>query len=612
MKYLGQKISHIQEKKGSIHPAFAYLAVFMLIASIFGLRDVILTPILVSLLEIEGLARWLTTVYWVGLILSTGFLGLYLLQNPLRFQFSANLMDVGLWLLLASPFLYLTITRRLILDFWLDEMMSIVRHIQPSVRNAVFWYPIPNNHVFANLISGIYLQLIGLREMHTILENPIILRLPFFVSGVLTILVLAYLTHTYFGKWAGRIAVVLLCTTIPYLNFVVQVRGYSFSLLFASLMILLFLQYKDNPARWKAFGFAGLSCLMFYTIPSNLFFLLAILGFLSVVAIIQWRKDSSYQISLDREHFILFSPTLTLILMIVGGVLLSLLFYLPIFEQVFDNQYVVSEGFLKGTVFIDAFPSTIKYFLSGRFWIFLVAWFAVLLGWFKAVRERNERYMSLVHLSFFVFMLPFVISFIRGDNPFERTFLVVLPAYILVAVLGLHSLLQWIQQVFVTHKWVTPMLFTIFYFSTNGIFLATYQKIANEIYTNLEEQKIDRIEFYDNRLWASHFLDHYQVLPILEAVRGPNKTLPVLLDDDDTRYDWVITMYFEAYRYPLQLFQGPEQISVPEAYLIVSYPDRSLKDIMIQYPDTVCHSVTQELSVYRVLRCRFLPAKNTW
>ena len=606
MKFSRQRMLDIYEhvKKSTIHPTFMHLAVVVFVVSIFGLRNVIFTPLLVSISGLENLAQWLSPLYWLGLILSIVLMYFYFIKKPIRVQISVTLKDIGVWLLLTFPFLYLTFTQRLSLDFWLDEVISIVRHIQPSVKSVVLNYPAPNNHIFSNLISNIYLQLVGYQDMLTILASPIVLRIPFLISGVFSILVLAYLAHIYLGKWAGYIVVVLFSTSIPFLNFIVQVRGYSFTLLFSSLILLLVLQFKDNPQCWKAFTIAFLSLLLFYTIPSNVYYILGLTGFFGISGVLEWYKDTSHQISFDRKHFVFINPALTLMLMLVGGLALGTLLYIPVIKQVIGNDYVTSKGYFKGMVFDDTFFEVIEHFISGRFWIFITAWVGVFLSWIKALRGRNKQHLTLIYLALSVFFLTFIISYIRGDDPGERVFLVVLPIFILLAAFGLHSILRWTKR-FSTHSWLMYLLFAFLYLSANSIFLSTYRSIKDEIYLNLKEQKFDYVEYHDNRMWASHFLEYYQVLPSIEVVGNSSENLPVFLDADNTRYEWVIEEYLKSYGYPFQLVQELTQNPVSEAYIIVSYPDRSIKNLKSQYPETICEPVTEELSLYRVLRCQF-------
>lgn len=592
------------KKKVIFRPAFIYLSVGIMFISILGLRDVIITTTLISITGVDELSQYLLPFYWLGLILSVAFLGVYFFNNPIQIKLSVTFIDVGVWILFITPFLFLVVTRRLFLDFWLDELISIVRHIQPSVRNSILSYPAPNNHVFSNLVSAVYIQLIGHRELLEIFKHPVILRLPYMFSGLLSILVLGYLAHTYLGKWAGRIVVTLLCTTIPFLNFITQVRGYSFTFLFSSLITLLILVYKENQVRWKAVFVGGLSCLLFYTIPSNVYYLLALCLFLALDGLIQWGKERACLISLKQDEYIFINPQITLVLMMVVGLAIGGLFYAPVVQKIINNKYVVSLGFLNGTVFKNTFLNSIEYFVSNREWIFFLAGIGVIYAWVKAIKEKDQTILTLVHLSSFTFLLPYVFSFIRGDQPFERTFLVVLPSFILLATVGLHSIAKIIQGIFTEHPLVKPVIITSLLLVANGIFVSTYQQINKEIFTNLAEQKFDYVKYDDKRIWASHFLEHYQILPLIQTIQDAEDQSLVLLDVDNTRYEWVMTTYLEVFGISYQFLHKPLASTVPEALLIMSYPARSIDMLKELYPKSECRPLVDELSIYRVMHCQ--------
>lgn len=213
--------------------------------------------------------------------------------------------------------------------------------------------------------------------------------------------------------------------------------------------------------------------------------------------------------------------------------------------------------------------------------------------------------MILIHLSGFTFLLPYVFSYIRGDQPFERTFLVVLPSFILLATVGLHSIAKFIQGIFTEHPLVKPVIITSLLLVANGIFVSTYQQINNEIFTNLAEQKFNYVEYDDKRIWASHFLEHYHILPLIQTIQDAEDQPLVLLDLDNTRYEWVMTTYLEAFGISCQVLHNSLAGTGEEALLIMSYPNRSIDRLKELYPSIECRPLVDELSIYRVMHCLF-------
>ena len=263
-------------KGKKLMPSHLYFGIGIFLFSLLGLRDIIIPSLIKKFISSPALTGLMTPVYWIGLILGGAILALYFRSNPVQFYPGISSRDLFLWLILASPFLYTVIIKRLFLDFWIDEVLSITRHIQPSIQSALLWYPAPNNHIFSNALTGLYTQLIGATDLLTLLANPLILRSLYFASGVFTIITLAYTAHRFINPRAGQLTLVMLCTTIPWLNFITQVRGYSFSMLFASLMLMFLLQYRERKYRRDALSIGLLSGMMFYTMPSNLYYAAAI------------------------------------------------------------------------------------------------------------------------------------------------------------------------------------------------------------------------------------------------------------------------------------------------------------------------------------------------
>lgn len=581
----------------------------LLVGGIFGIRNIIISPAIASLLDNQRIVIWLQPVYWLCILVSAATLVFHYKKHPVRFTPGVRPFEIIVWIILAAPFFYFALTRRLVLDFWLDEMISIVRHIQPSIRSALTWYPVPNNHVFTNFLGGLFIQLIGAQEMRTILSQPVTLRLLYFLPSIATVILLPYTAHRFVGKWAGWISVILLGTTIPFLNFTSQVRGYSFTMFFACLLLLFLLDYRQTHNRKYALRTILLACFLFYTIASNLYYLLALIGFYLLAGEVYrprtWKNENRKLYSLGTNRFVIINPEMTIAVMLTAGILLALILYIPIFESVFGNRYVESFGLFRGTVFFDAFPRSMSYFFSNRDWLFLIGWLGCAgAGWTAWKKNDPQRRFILVLLTSASF-LPYLISYIRGDAPFERTFLVTLPAFILLASVGLNRIIEYAEERVGVRRWVPFTLVGIIGAVAYVTFVTTYLGIETEIFENLKNENIKQVEVYDSTLWASHFLDHYMVLPVIQPAVELSGDLPILIDGSNTRFAFVIHEYLRAFGITPLEFVHPGEIDGEEAYVILSYPERSMQGLLEVYPEMTCTLISRELSIYRSYRCRF-------
>ena len=581
-------------------PLIILIGTLVLFLSVLGLRDVIITPLLVSLTGDGTIRLWIPIVYWLGIVLSVSMLLAYVSNNPPKIDLE-DLTDGGVYLILSLPFLYLVFTQRVFLDFWLDELISIVRHIRPSVSQALFSYPAPNNHIFSNFISAIYVQVIGRQELGEILEQPFLLRLPYLMAGIGTIFATGFGAKKLINRTSGYVAVILLCTTIPYLNFVVQVRGYSFSILFFCLIILLSLKFRNYPTRWNAAGIVIFTCLLIYTIPSNVYAIIAIMTYYFTVIIYQYiSKRQALNRNQLRE---LINGDLTLLGLLFGGVLLSVLLYIPLIDNMIGDSYMESSGLLSGNVFQGTFQQSILHLISNRWVIIIPAVIGIILYSIKYSKPENRKTNHVLGITVFSMVIPFVASYSRGDHPFERIFLVLLPAFVLIMSLGISEIYTFIRVKFSRLSIPPGALVVVVFLVSNLVFYQTFNTNKGQIKQNLEDQKFDYVLYSDNRMWASHFLDYYQVLPLVNVIEGAGSLGKIYLDNDNIRYGWVVATYLDAFGINFRNISEIDDFAKQDYIVVTSYPDTSIAKTQALYPDSECELISPALSIYQAWNC---------
>jgi len=216
------------------------------------------------------------------------------------------------------------------IDFWNDEIYTIQHFVFTSLYNIVSDYHSSNNHIFFNLINNIYLKITSIDSISTLFDNPWKLRIVPFIYSVFT----AYFTYKtgakFLNRTVGLLALIILMTTLPYYNFSLQIRGYGLSMMLCVMLVYYLLSYFNNLKRKELIKTGLLACLLFYSIPSNLYFLLSILLALAFYIIIN--KNSIAELLFNKYSFSAY--------VIVVGLLLALLLYLPMLNEVFSNKYV--------------------------------------------------------------------------------------------------------------------------------------------------------------------------------------------------------------------------------------------------------------------------------
>lgn len=581
-------------------PVVILTGVMLLFLSILGLRDVIFTPMLVSITGNGSIRLWIPVIYWAGVVLSAGMILVYAINNPPVIA-REDLLDAGIYLVLSLPFFYLLITERLFLDFWLDELMSIVRHIRPSISEAVLSYPAPNNHIFSNLVSAIYVQVIGSEDLYQILANPYLLRLPYLLSAIITVLVTGFTAKKFINKVSGYNAVILLGTTIPYLNFVVQVRGYSFSILFFSLLILSALSYRKSPTKWKAAGIVGLTCLLIYTIPSNIYAISAIYAY--YFAMICFRFFSTRRSQNKKQSKERINEDGVIFLLLTGGIALSALLYLPLIPKMMGDSYMKSSGLFSGNIFQGTFQQIFLHLISRRWAIIIPAGVGIILYSAKFSNVANRETNQLAGITIFSMVIPFVASYSRGDQPFERVFLVLLPAFILILSLGISEIIDLFRDRLPKLPLSSAGFVIVIFLVSNLVFYQTFNNLKGQIKQNLEDQKFDYVQVSDNRMWASHFLDYYQVLPLVDILGRENAPRNIYLDNDNLRYEWVVATYLDAFGINFRNYSDIDDFANQDYIVVTSYSNSSVTKIRSSYPNSDCVLLSPALSIYQAWGC---------
>lgn len=308
----------------------------------------------------------------------------------------------------------------------LDEAYTFLYYL--NVGRDPFYYNVPNNHVFHTLLAKLAVLLGGM--------DPVIIRIPAFIAGVLCVPVMYFVAKSFHPK-AGLLAA-LGMAVFPYMIlYSTMARGYSLIVLFTLLLILAGRLYLERPSRLGCAVIALLSALGLFTIPTMTFPLAGLYLWLTLALLITFRNPWAL-----LRNFLF--PTLGL------TAVLTALFYLPVLlapesaRALFSNQYVNARSWddfythiaphLR-QILMDFFrdvPTASKYagaLLAG-------------LGAFDAIRRRDWAGALLIPS---VVVGALVIFFAKQAIPFVRTWIYLIPFLLLFADLGYSFLIEKLQ-----------------------------------------------------------------------------------------------------------------------------------------------------------------------
>lgn len=302
--------------------------------------------------------------------------------------------------ILQSGFLAYLVTS---FPYHYDEAYSYLYFSGKGFISSLAYYPVPNNHVFYNIVSS---QL---------------LRLPISaVTGIRLISMISGLVSTYyFFKLAMKRLQpsIAACTgalysfTYPILLYSMQGRGYGLMILFALLCMYSFVSITEGKSMVKYLNLYIVSGILgFFTIPSFLYCYVPLTLLLFLHFVVRFRVKDMLRFAWSQ--------------LVVGAV--TVILYLPLIAR--NGIHALTEN--NGVVKRDAayINENIKGHLEETWRVFTggsgldIAWVYMLAG-FAVIHAIKKGYANRFYCLFVLLMIlsPVAIIHIHKTIPFPRT-----------------------------------------------------------------------------------------------------------------------------------------------------------------------------------------------
>ena len=332
---------------------------------------------------------------------------------------------VGLIPFIAWVYMHINI------DIWYDEVFSFENFVLVNWKDIIFNYPLPNNHIFFDIISKIISITFNLRNIFSIAEHVYVFRSFQALIALATAYYSSLIIKRFFNREFFYLINVILFTCIPFLNFSLQLRGYNLSSLLLITIIYYSWTYAENPQKktrniliFSTFG-------LLYTIPSNLYFLIAF----GISILYNWHMSLR-----DAQRNTMYSLAYKRILIFISiGLCIATIAYFPVLKNVIFNDYSSKPApypLYSFVLFIKIIPD----FFSKKYLLL----FFLLPGIFLFSKHKKDtaKFISLL----FLLMFSFIISFFHQKAPFDRVFVVLSPIFcILITILLLNTVI-WLKQ----------------------------------------------------------------------------------------------------------------------------------------------------------------------
>ena len=310
-------------------------------------------------------------------------------------------------------------------DLWFDEVYSLETFALKDWSSTLFYYPYPNNHILQNVTTQFLSRFLGLRDVFSIVENVYVFRIFQLVIALFTAWFTGKLAQRFFSFQHVALIYVAVFTTIPLMNYSMQLRGYNLSALFTVMLVYYSLGFIQKPKISTAIIPTLTTVLLLYTIPSNLYFVAS----LGLWCAVHWL------LSLKKTGLSFKSKWFYLGVSVFIGSFLSLVLYLPIIEDVIFNEYSNRSAYgplanLRTMVYV------LFHFISSRYLLFVLG----LFGLYHILKRKRNSY-NYIFIAFLL-LCPFVLSILHHKMVFQRLFSPLAPLFCLLIVVPSIKILE--------------------------------------------------------------------------------------------------------------------------------------------------------------------------
>lgn len=297
---------------------------------------------------------------------------------------------------------------------WLDEIYSVVNQFRLSPIELITTYVGDNQHPLYALLASASISVFG--------EHPWVVRFPAIVFGVASIPALYILGRRVGGHNEALLASALLAVSYHHVWFSQNARGYSAIALAAILCTDRFLSLIDNRRQRDVALFAVIVALGCYAHLT-----------LAFIAIGQFLVFILWLLLLPDKDVRMKSWQMPMQAFVLSGTL-SLLFYLPIFNQVVDyfvNKPSGMEALSTHSWALEEALRSLEIGFGGGV-ILLVAGFIALVG-VASFYKRNKLALAIFISSILV---TFLVAFFARGTMYPRFFFFLAGFFILIGVRG--------------------------------------------------------------------------------------------------------------------------------------------------------------------------------
>jgi hypothetical protein len=342
-----------------------------------------------------------------------------------------------------------------------DEAFTYMEFAAKPWWRGISDYTLPNNHLFHTLLVHLTTRF-G--------DSDILIRLPTFIGGVLLIPATYMLGTLLFSPWSALFAAGIVSVSSMIIEYSVNARGYTLQTLFFLIQFAaaVTLVQKPNRAAWVVFVISA--ALGFYTIPSMLYGFLVIMVWMGLCLLYfrQWWRIVSL-------------ITACAVTMGITMVLYSPVHIVSAISSVTSNPFVDALPMEQFLVHLRMFAGNLIAFWHRDMPLPFALLMAIGLCAAVVLHQRIAKHP----VSLFPVLVGCCAALLIAQRvvPFERTWILFIPLYAIVASAGIEALVQPLVNRFIKQWHNTNLVTTI-----GGIFalLGIWLLASNGVYLSEE------------------------------------------------------------------------------------------------------------------------------
>jgi len=469
-------------------------------------------------------------------------------------------------------------------DLWNDEIYTLRYFTLVPFSTTCTDYHVPNNHVFFNLINNIYLKLIGIKSIGTLMDHVWIIRIIPLLYTILSLFIMYIIGKKFFNKTTAYLSIIILLTTIPFLNYAAQVRGYSLSILLFTTLLYYIMSCNITVKIYKYIIITILTAFLIYTIPTNFYFIFSLLILYSALFLNKFYKLIHSKSKIQESYSYLY-----IVLSLCVGIGIALALYAPIFKDVFYNDYVVSNKI--GFDFSKyMFFSVITGFISFR-WILFILFILGIIFLFVSKKLKEQRLYYFIML-LTIYFLPFIISSLRRDMTPDRLFTVLMPVFSIIISYGIVLLIQNVERL----QKFTVLCVIIIFIISNITYVYGISKVKEHLlYDITDSEGRSHVNMYS--YYQFYFHPNNEAIE-LKKLYNPGYSKVIVTEGEP--HD--IPEYLE--RYKIAYYNDTYLDSIPHIngniYIFCSHPKLLKYQISKVCPECKLEMISKEISYHNL------------